>query len=80
MDILSRIGVVERASIDECYLDLTEEAHTRLAACNGQPILPVNPDRVHICGQVTSLMHVSDTISVACLQWAVGSGLVIGTA
>ena len=52
VDILSRIGIVERASIDECYLDLTEESHTRLAACNGQPPLPVNPDRVHICSQV----------------------------
>ena len=52
VDILSRIGVVERASIDECYLDLTEESHSRLAACNGQPGLPANADRVHICGQV----------------------------
>lgn len=54
MDILSRIGIVERASIDECYLDLTQESHIRLAACNGQPPLPVNADRVHICGQVGS--------------------------
>ncbi|KAL3149821.1 hypothetical protein ABBQ38_013642 [Trebouxia sp. C0009 RCD-2024] len=51
VDILSRIGIVERASIDECYLDLTEESHSRLAACSGQPNLPVNADRVHICGQ-----------------------------
>ena len=54
MDILSRTGIVERASIDECYLDLTQESHIRLAACNGQPPLPVNADRVHICGQVGS--------------------------
>lgn len=52
VDILSRIGIVERASIDECYIDLTEESRARLAACNGQPPLPVNPDRVHVCGQV----------------------------
>lgn len=52
VDILSRIGIVERASIDECYLDLTEESHSRLAACSGQPNLPVSADRVHICGQV----------------------------
>lgn len=51
VDVLSRIGIVERASIDECYLDLTQEAHSRLAACSGQPRLPVNADRVHICGQ-----------------------------
>ena len=57
VEILSRIAICERASIDECYLDLTEEAHKRLAACGGQPPLPVNPDRVHICGQVSMLMH-----------------------
>ena len=57
VDILSRIAVCERASIDECYLDLTEEAHTRLAACSGQPTLPVNPDRVHVCGQVRLLSN-----------------------
>lgn len=52
VDILSRMSICERASIDECYLDLTEEAHKRLAGCHGQPSFPVNPDRVHICGQV----------------------------
>lgn len=51
VEILSRMAICERASIDECYLDLTEEAHKRLAACGGQPPLPINPDRVHICGQ-----------------------------
>ncbi len=49
------MAICERASIDECYLDLTEEAHKRLAACGGQPLLPINPDRVHICGQVRLL-------------------------
>ena len=57
VEILSRIAICERASIDECYLDLTEEAHKRLAACGGQPPLPVNSDRVHICGQVSMLIH-----------------------
>ncbi|DBA89011.1 TPA: hypothetical protein ACH3X2_000227 [Trebouxia sp. C0005] len=51
VEILSRMAICERASIDECYLDLTEEAHKRLAASGGQPPLPINPDRVHICGQ-----------------------------
>jgi DNA polymerase eta len=39
---------VERASIDECYLDLTEEANKRLAASGGYPSLPVRPQQVHL--------------------------------
>ena len=36
LEILGKDGVVcERASIDECYLDLTEKAHERLQACGG---------------------------------------------
>lgn len=27
----------------ECYLDLTAEAQRRLAACGGEPPLPINP-------------------------------------
>lgn len=41
---------VERASIDECYLDLTEEAHRRLAANGGVPPVPPRPQQVHIYG------------------------------
>lgn len=68
VDILSRMSICERASIDECYLDLTEEAHKRLAACHGQPLLPVNPDRVHVCGQVHFLLAVLCHASQHCKQ------------
>ncbi|KAK9830086.1 hypothetical protein WJX72_009709 [[Myrmecia] bisecta] len=51
VDILSRLSVCERASVDECYLDVTEEAHKRLAACSGHPPLPVSPQQIHVCGQ-----------------------------
>lgn len=40
LDILARLAKTERASIDECYLDLTEEAQRRLEACGGVPPLP----------------------------------------
>ena len=39
---------VERASIDECYLDLTEEANKRLATSGGMPSLPVRSHQVHL--------------------------------
>lgn len=39
---------VERASIDECYLDLTEEANKRLASSGGMPSLPVRSHQVHL--------------------------------
>lgn len=49
MDILGRLGVCERASIDECYLDLTAEARKRLSAAAGRPQRPVSFERVHVC-------------------------------
>lgn len=42
LDILARLAKTERASIDECYLDLTAEAQRRLEACAGVPALPCN--------------------------------------
>ena len=51
MEVLARCSVCERASIDECYLDVTEEARRRLAACAGHPPLPPDADRIHIPGQ-----------------------------
>ncbi len=54
-DILARLAVCEKASIDECYLDISEEARRRMKL--GPPALPVNPDRVHICGQVLPPIH-----------------------
>eukprot|EP00891_Asterochloris_glomerata_P001049 jgi/Astpho2/1049/gw1.00017.35.1_t len=53
LDILGTVAICERASIDECYLDLTEEAHRRLAAAGGSPLLPVNPEQVHVARLVS---------------------------
>ncbi len=52
LDILARLSIAERASIDECYLDITQEASRRLAACSGHPPLPIKPEQVHVCGEV----------------------------
>ena len=46
LDIYSRLAKTERASIDECYLDLTEEAQRRLAASAGVPRMPPSPGGV----------------------------------
>ena len=53
LDILARLSIAERASIDECYLDITQEASKRLAACSGHPPLPINLEQVHVCGEVS---------------------------
>ena len=55
-DVLARLAVTERASIDECHLDLTEEARRRVAACAGHPPLPVRQEQVHVSGQVSARM------------------------
>ncbi len=52
LGILARLSIAERASIDECYLDISEEAKKRMAACAGYPALPVNMEQVHVCGEV----------------------------
>ena len=64
LDILGTVAVCERASIDECYLDLTEEAHRRMAAAGGSPPLPVNPEQVH----VASLVSCSSPCAVCLLE------------
>ncbi|PIO32268.1 hypothetical protein AB205_0193580 [Aquarana catesbeiana] len=38
MEIMSRFAVVERASIDEAYIDLTEAVQKRLKDMEGQPV------------------------------------------
>ena len=55
LDILGKDGVIcERASVDECYLDLSEECHRRLQECGG--VLPylfynaVSLDDHHVYG------------------------------
>ena len=57
LDILARLSIAERASIDECYLDITQEASKRLAACSGHPPLPIHLEQVHVCGEVTFSFH-----------------------
>ena len=56
LDILARLSIAERASIDECYLDITQEASKRLAASSGHPALPINLEQVHVCGKVGCLL------------------------
>ncbi|KAK9915303.1 hypothetical protein WJX75_007291 [Coccomyxa subellipsoidea] len=51
LEILARLSIAERASIDECYLDISEEAKKRLAASSAHPPLPINVDQVHVCGE-----------------------------
>lgn len=54
LDILARLSIAERASIDECYLDISEEAKKRLAASSAHPPLPINVDQVHVCGEAST--------------------------
>ncbi len=49
--MLSRLSICERASIDECYLDISAEAGRRLAAASGSPPPPVDVERSHVAGQ-----------------------------
>lgn len=51
--ILQRMGICERASIDECYLDITVEARKRLSNSLGQMPRPGDLSRVHVCGVVS---------------------------
>ena len=56
MDILAEGGAVtERASIDECYLDVTEVAQQMLRDAGGQPPLPLPHllAQIHVCGAVS---------------------------
>lgn len=39
MKVMSRFAVIERASIDEAYMDLTSAVQERLKKMSGQPIL-----------------------------------------
>ena len=50
-DILARLAICEKASIDECYLDITAEARKR-AEDQQQLNSPVNAHQVHISGEV----------------------------
>lgn len=75
-DILARLAVTERASIDECYLDITHEARHRMAAAGGHPPVPVHLDQVHVSGQVAALHstlgtpHKADALQVLTDEYA----------
>lgn len=50
-DILARGGICERASIDEAYIDVTEEAQKRLKLAGDGPLPePLSFDRIHVSG------------------------------
>lgn len=53
MDVLAEGGIIaERASIDECYLDVTDAAHRLLQGADGQPPLPPPEQlsQIHVIG------------------------------
>lgn len=50
--IMARYGITERASIDEMYIDCTDEALRRLQANGGAPALPLQLDQIHIAAMV----------------------------
>lgn len=51
-DILARLAICEKASIDECYLDITAEAKRRLEQSPASLAPPARPDQIHVCGEV----------------------------
>lgn len=53
--ILSTLSICERASIDEAYIDVTDEANRRHAAGGGWPAAPFNTEGWHVCGVVSTL-------------------------
>lgn len=61
MAILSGLAVCERASIDEAYLDLTEEAGRRLRAlpAGAPPAVPSSLEGWHVCGLVRARYVIS---------------------
>lgn len=55
MDVLAEGGIIaERASIDECYLDVTDAAQRLLQGADGQPPLPPPEQlsQIHVIGAV----------------------------
>ncbi|XP_066474635.1 DNA polymerase eta [Tiliqua scincoides] len=50
MEVMSRFAVIERASIDEAYMDLTSAVQERLQKLQGQPILAGQLATTHIEG------------------------------
>ncbi|XP_042307774.1 DNA polymerase eta [Sceloporus undulatus] len=50
MEVMSRFAVIERASIDEAYMDLTSAVQERLQKMKGQPIVPEQLATTYIQG------------------------------
>ncbi|XP_040286766.1 DNA polymerase eta [Bufo bufo] len=50
MEIMSRFAVVERASIDEAYIDLTDTVQGRIQEMAGRPIPPGSLKTTHVQG------------------------------
>ena len=66
---------VERASIDECYLDLTEEAQRRVAAAGGVLPLPHRPQQVHIYSSCGEDQPAEEWFHRPAHEWAAGERL-----
>lgn len=64
--IMARYGITERASIDEMYIDCTDEALRRLQATGGAPALPQKLDQIHIAAMVCCFAM------VGCCVWGGG--------
>lgn len=63
MGIMSRFAVIERASIDEAYVDLTEAVQERLQKLQGQPVSADLLPTTYIEGLPQGLMTAEDTVA-----------------
>ncbi|XP_058019023.1 DNA polymerase eta isoform X2 [Ahaetulla prasina] len=61
MEVMSRFAVIERASIDEAYLDLTQAIHEKLKKMKGQPISVEQLGTTYIQGFPNSLEEEENT-------------------
>ncbi|KAJ6664698.1 hypothetical protein lerEdw1_006271 [Lerista edwardsae] len=62
MEVMSRFAVIERASIDEAYMDLTSAVQKRLQKLQGQPIAAEQLATTHVEGYPDNL-DVVNTVS-----------------
>nr|XP_032818790.1 DNA polymerase eta isoform X2 [Petromyzon marinus] len=50
LDVMARFAIVERASIDEAYMDLTDALASRISALHGRPLVPDDLPGTHVEG------------------------------
>ncbi|CAM9688972.1 unnamed protein product [Lampetra fluviatilis] len=50
LDVMARFAIVERASIDEAYMDLTGALASRISALHGRPLVPDDLPGTHVEG------------------------------